>query len=219
VALLALVVGLVVVAVDLRSPSRRGGASTTTTAGSGVAPQQGAQPVPPARPAVPARRLATLVVPEAPTGARLPSGRVVRVQPVSTRSDGTLDVPEDIRTSGWWRGGSRIGDPFGSILVAAHIDSRSQGLGPFAELLSVKPGARVSVTTRHLRQTFTVRSRRLVPQKSLADQRWIFAPDGDARLTLVTCAPPFDATRGGYQKLAVVTAAPVRPPSPGTTGR
>lgn len=218
-ALLALVVGLVVVVVDLRSPSSGEGASTTTAARPAATPRERAQRVPPARPAVPARRLATLVTPEAPTSARLPSGRVVGVQPVSTRSDGTLDVPEDIRTSGWWRGGARIGDPFGSVLVAAHIDSRSQGLGPFAELLSVEPGARISVTTRRLRQTFTVRSRRLVPQGSLADQRWIFAPDGNARLTLVTCAPPFDAARGGYQKLAVVTAEPVRPPAPVRTSR
>ncbi len=32
----------------------------------------------------------------------------------------------------------RLGDPFGSTLVAAHIDSKTQGLGPYAELLSVR---------------------------------------------------------------------------------
>ncbi len=212
--LLALVVGLVVLVADLRSPSRRAGAAPATTAEATATPGAPATRASPARPAVPARRLATLVVPEAPTRAQLPSGRVVRVQPVSTREDGTLDVPRDITTSGWWRGGSRVGDPFGSMLVAAHIDSRSQGLGPFAELLSVPRGARVTVTTRHLRQEFAVRSRRLVPQGSLADQRWIFAPTGGARLTLVTCAPPYDASRGGYQTLAVVVADPVGSPVP-----
>ena len=35
---------------------------------------------------------------------------------------------------------------------------------------------------------------------------------GAARLTLVTCAPPYDASRGGYQNLAVVTAVPLGPP-------
>jgi hypothetical protein len=131
---------------------------------------------------------------------------------VSTRPDGTLDVPRDISTSGWWRGGSRVGDPFGSVLVAAHIDSRTQGLGPYAALLTVRPGQRVHVTTRHLRQDFTIRSRRLVPQGSLTDERWLFSPAGETRLTLVTCAPPYDNSRGGYQNLAVVTAVPVADP-------
>ena len=32
------------------------------------------------------------------------------------------------------------------------------------------------------------------------------------RVTLVTCAPPYDRARGGYQNLAVVTATPVQGP-------
>ncbi len=162
--------------------------------------------------ATPARRLSTLVTPEAPLATRLPNGRVVRVEPVSTGADGTLAVPEDITTSGWWRGGSRVGDPFGSMLVAAHIDSTTQGLGPFAALLSVRRDQRVQVTTRHLRQDFTIRSLRLVPQGSLTHERWLFSPSGQPRLTLVTCAPPYDKSRGGYQNLAVVTAVPVSDP-------
>lgn len=141
------------------------------------------------------------------------------MQPVSTRADGTLDVPRDVSSSGWWRGGSRLGDPFGSILVAAHIDSRTQGLGPFAELLTVPPGARVRISSARLRQEFTVRSRRLVPQGSLTGQRWIFAPTGRARLTLVTCAPPYDERRGGYQNLAVVVAEPVGRPTTASLDR
>jgi hypothetical protein len=98
------------------------------------------------------------------------------------------------------------------MLIAAHIDSRSQGLGPYAALLTVRPGQRVQVTTRHLRQDFTIRSRRLVPQGSLTDERRLFSPAGEPRLTLVTCAPPYDRRRGGYQNLAVVTAVPVADP-------
>jgi hypothetical protein len=161
---------------------------------------------------VPARRLATSVQPEAPVAVRLPNGRVVGIDPVSTRADGTLDVPANINRSGWWRGGSRVGDPFGSMLVAAHIDSTTQGLGPYVELLSVHADQKLQVTTRHLRQDFTIRSRRLLPQGPLADDPWLFSPTGSPRLTLVTCAPPYDRSRGGYQNLAVVTAVPLRPP-------
>ena len=172
-------------------------------------PPSGSVPVP----VTAARRARSVVVPEAPVAARLPSGRVVPVRAVSTTADGALDLPEDIGTAGWWRGGSRLGDPFGSMLVAAHIDSTTQGLGPYAELLRARPGQRVRITSRHLTQVFTVRSLRLVAQGPLARHPWISAPTGPPRLTLVTCAPPYDRSRGGYQRLAVLTARPLDRPA------
>lgn len=163
-----------------------------------------------ARPVSPARRASPVA--QAPQSATLPSGRTVPISDVGTTAAGLLDVPADIDVAGWWRGGARLGDPFGSILVAAHVDSRTQGLGPFAELLSVGRGDRVEIASADLRQTFVVRSRRLVPQGSLDDESWIFSATGEGRLTLVTCAPPYAASRGGYQNLAVVIAVPLGPP-------
>ena len=152
------------------------------------------------------------VSPEEPRSVRLPSGRVVPVAAVSSTGDGRLDVPDDIRSAGWWQGGARVGDPFGSTLLAAHVDSTTQGLGPFAELLVVKPGARIVLTTRVLRQVFRVRSLQVVPQASVRDiARWS-SPAGPRRLSLVTCAAPYVAAQGGYQNLVVVTARPVGPP-------
>ena len=165
-----------------------------------------------AEPVSPARRAESVVSPRPPVRATLPSGRVVPVSAAGTTGTGVLDVPDDVDVAGWWRGGSRVGDPFGSILVAAHVDSDSEGLGPFAELLTVREGARIRLAARGLRQDFEVRSRRLVPQGSLVDDAWIYDAAGDLRLTLVTCAPPYDASRGGYQNLAVVTAVPLGPP-------
>lgn len=165
-----------------------------------------------AEPISPATRAGSVVAPRRPTRATLPSGRVVPVAAAGTTGSGVLDVPDDVDVAGWWRGGSRLGDPFGSILVAAHVDSDSEGLGPFAELLTVREGARIRLEAGGLRQDFAVESRRLVPQGSLVDDGWIFDASGDLRLTLVTCAPPYDATRGGYQNLAVVTAVPLGPP-------
>ena len=165
-----------------------------------------------ASPVAPARRAPSVTTAEAPLRAILPSGRSVPIRAVGTTTDGVLDVPDDIRIAGWWRGGSRIGDPFGSVLVAAHVDSTTQGLGPFAELLSTPAGARIRVQSRTLTRTYEVRSRRLVPQGTLADDSWIFDVSGTSRLTLVTCAPPYVPARGGYQNLAVVTAIPVDPP-------
>ena len=166
----------------------------------------------PASPVAPARRAPSATAAEAPLRAILPSGRSVPIRAVGTTTAGVLDVPDDISVAGWWRGGSRLGDPFGSILVAAHVDSTTQGLGPFAELLSSTAGARIHVRSRSLGRTYEVRSRRLLPQGALVDDSWIFDVSGEARLTLVTCAPPYDPARRGYQNLAVVTALPVDQP-------
>ncbi len=154
------------------------------------------------------------VVPEPPQRVVLPSGTTVPVVPVSTTPDGTLDVPADVDVSGWWRGGSRIGDPFGSVLLSAHVDSATEGLGPYAELLGVRPGQTVVLTSEHLRQEYAVSSLRLLDKGPLSQHAWVYSAKGPHRLVLVTCAGPFDPDRGGYQRLAVVTATAVGAPVP-----
>ncbi len=163
---------------------------------------------------VPASRAPSAVQPERPVSARLPSGTVVPVVPVSSNANGVLDVPNDIRTAGWWRGGSRLGDPFGSILLAAHVDSVRQGLGPYVELLKVHAGQHVVLTSATLRQTFSVQSLQLIPQGTLTRHKAVYAATGRNRLTLVTCAPPYVKRDGGYQRLAIVTAVPINAPQP-----
>ena len=154
-----------------------------------------------------------------PTRLELSNGVTVPVAAVGTTVDGQLDVPDDIRIAGWWRGGARLGDPFGSMLIAAHVDSRTQGLGPYVALLSVKQGARFEVTgRRNLTQTFAVSERRVVARDKLSTVPDIFSPRGSPRLTMVTCAGPYDRDKGGYQNLAVVTAEPVGPPGISVAG-
>jgi hypothetical protein len=163
-----------------------------------------------AEPAQVAQRVGS-VVPEPPRSIRLPDGRRVAIRAIGTTRNGVLDVPDDIDVAGWWSGGSKLGDPFGSTLVAAHVDSRTQGLGPFASLLGVRPGDRVEIWSRGLRQRYAVTSLRLRPQATIGARSWLHSPRGPRRLTLVTCAGPYDASRGGYQNLAVITARPLGP--------
>ncbi len=177
-----------------------------------AAPPGGVPPTRPssstAAPAAVAQRVGA-VVPEPPRGIQLPNGHRVGIGPVGTTRNGLLDVPDDVEVAGWWSGGSRLGDPFGSTLVAAHVDSRTQGLGPFASLLGVRAGDRVYVWSDGLRQTFEVTSLRLRPQGAIGPDSALHSPGGPRRLTLVTCAGPYDAARGGYQNLAVITATPL----------
>ena len=148
------------------------------------------------------------VVPEAPERLRLPGTGPLPVLAVGTRSNGVLDVPDDVTRLGWWEGGSRIGDPFGSVLVAGHVDSTTQGLGPAAVLLEVDAGQDVVVRTASRTTRYEIRSRRIIAREDLARYPEVYAPSGPARLVLVTCAPPFVASQDGYQNLAVVTAVP-----------
>lgn len=158
---------------------------------------------------VPAKRARSQIVPERPRTLSLPSGARVTVRPVGTAKDGRLAVPPRVDSAGWWRGGSRVGDLYGSMLVAAHVDSRTEGLGPFAELLQVRAEEIVTVASRGLRQRYRVVTFRIVPQGSLLQRDWIYEAAGPHRLTLVTCAPPYERSRGGYQNLAIVVARPI----------
>lgn len=152
------------------------------------------------------------VIPEPPSRIRLPDGIALPVRAVSTTANGVLDVPADLRAAGWWNGGSLLGDPFGSTLIAGHVDSLTQGLGPFATLLATRRGDRFVLRSNQLRQTFRAVSLELVPRDSFGQRSQLYSPSGPRRLTLVTCAGPYDPARGGYQNLAVVVARPVGGP-------
>ena len=162
----------------------------------------------PATPAAVARQATSQVRAERPLTVTLPSGRVLPVDPVSTLDSGALAVPRDIRRAGWWTGSSRLGDPFGSVVLAAHVDSFTQGVGPAAELLSARPGARVRLAARHSSQWYRVTSVRLVPRAELRHRTVVFSAAGRRRLVLITCGGPYDASRGGYQDNVVVIAHP-----------
>jgi hypothetical protein len=160
-----------------------------------------------------ARPAATQIGAQPPIRVTLPSGAQVRVLPASTNHAGVLEVPEDIERAGWWDGSSRIGDPFGSIVVAAHVDSFTQGIGTFAQLLAMHPGDEVQLESVGLRQSFRVVTAHLEAKTSLADDSRVFAPDGDSRLVLLTCGGTYDPILGGYQDNMVVIALPTGRPS------
>lgn len=156
---------------------------------------------------------ASQIHPQRPVGIMLPSGAQMRVLPAVTGPTGVLQVPGDVGRAGWWDSSSRIGDPFGSIVVAAHVDSFTQGIGEFAELLDMHPGDEVRLESANLRQRFRVVTAHLEPKTSLAADSRVFAPDGDARLVLITCGGTYDPDLGGYQDNMVVIAIPEDPPA------
>jgi sortase (surface protein transpeptidase) len=131
----------------------------------------------------------------------------MKVVPVGVEQDGDMELPPSVFDAGWYEFGSRPAERSGSTLVAAHVDSYADGLGPFARLRGVKRDASVLLTT----QDGTVHRYRVVSVRAVAKDQLpslaVFERDGSARLTLLTCGGRYD--RGtGYRDNVVVTATP-----------
>jgi hypothetical protein len=63
----------------------------------------------------------------------LPGDASAAIVPVATVGR-ELVVPEDPGRVGWWDGSSYVGDPYGSTVIAGHVDTVDRGLGFFYRL-------------------------------------------------------------------------------------
>lgn len=137
------------------------------------------------------------------------AGIDVEVRPTGVAEDGSMELPETVRRAGWYEFGATPRDEVGSTVIAAHVDTRTEGLGPFARLASVRKGERVVVTDRSGRDhSYRIVSRRLIVATRLPIED-LFDRDGRPRLVLLTCGGAYDA-RSGYRDNVVVLAEPDR---------
>ncbi|QTE29298.1 class F sortase [Pengzhenrongella sicca] len=147
------------------------------------------------------------VAPVALTIAAL--GLEVPVDPVGVAPDGQMEIPPLAERAGWYRFGAAPGEPAGTAVIAAHVDSvASAGLGPFARLGDAAPGDAVDVVLADgstLRYTVTAVERMAKPAVAWAD---VFRRDGSARLILVTCGGTFARDAGRYSDNVIVTSEP-----------
>ena len=143
-----------------------------------------------------------------PTSVELPghgSAPVVAERTV----DGTLQIPDDISSIGWWDGSAFAGDPFGATVLAGHIDSRAQGLGFFAALLVLGRGDRIRVRNGTHTLTYRVDSTQLIRKDALAADGQALSQNGDHRLVLITCSGQWHPEQRSYDSNLVVVASPV----------
>ncbi len=177
----------------------------------GIAPvarsESSASPTPPAA-AREGKPAASERVHFVPTEVVLPGSARAVVQPAET-VDGVLKVPENVRHVGWWDGSAFAGDPFGSTVIAGHVDSASEGVGFFARLLKIKIGDVVTVRDGEHRQSYRVTSVQTVAKRALASDSQAFDQRGNHRLVLITCTGTFRRDRGGYDNNLVVIAKPI----------
>jgi hypothetical protein len=138
----------------------------------------------------------------------LPGGASAAIVPVATVGR-ELVVPEDPGRVGWWDGSSYVGDPYGSTVIAGHVDVVDRGLGFFFRLWNIKVGERVVLRAGHLRQAYKITALRQLARTDLVDDEEVFDIGGPPRLVLITCAGDFRADRGGYSRNLIVVARPV----------
>jgi LPXTG-site transpeptidase (sortase) family protein len=143
-----------------------------------------------------------------PESVTLPGGARAEVLPAQT-VDGELKVPEHVQHVGWWDGSAYAGDPFGSTVIAGHVDSATEGLGFFYRLRRVTVGEKVTVRGEGHSATYRIVSIHLVAKKALSASSHAFDQTGDHRLVLITCGGAYHRDRGGYDSNLVVTALPV----------
>lgn len=183
---------------------------------------QAVEPVPAVSPSARVNNAPPTVIPEArqgkaakssrirfiPQSLTLPGGAHAQVLPAQT-VDGELKVPEHVQHVGWWDGSSYVGDPFGSTVIAGHVDSATEGVGFFARLLRVKVGDKVTLRGDGHVASYRIVSVQLVAKKALSPDSHAFDQTGDHRLVLITCAGAYDRNRGGYASNLVVTGTPI----------
>jgi hypothetical protein len=158
--------------------------------------------------AAPAGRDVSGSKPFAPAFLVLPSGRRVAVVRAGIATDDSLAVPDDPSRVGWWTGGARVGDPFGGVVLAGHIDSRRYGVGVLAELARARPGQRLSVGSGSRAVGYRITSIRQVRKARLLSGTDAFSQTVAPRLVLITCTGQFDPTRRAYEDNLVVVARP-----------
>jgi hypothetical protein len=163
-------------------------------------------PVAPATPPAPAA-----ASPTAPVRVVVAAqGIDVPVDPVGVAADGQMEIPPLAERGGWYRFGADPGDPGGTTVVAAHVDSvASGGTGPFVRLAEVRPGDAVDVVLADgSTRAYAVERVEQLPKTAA---RWpdVFTRDGPPRLALVTCGGTFDAGTRHYRDNVLVIAAPV----------
>lgn len=177
-------------------------ASTATRA---PASSRGASPRP--RPVVAAPRISPLGL-GTPRVLRVPAvGLDLPVQAEGVDPTGLMGLPDTVGAAGWYRYGPRPGSDQGSAVIAGHVDTAEEGIGPMAGLDALLVGDEVVVESTTSRTTYEVTSVATVAQRDLDLER-LFARTGSPRLHLVTCGGAYLPDQGGYQSNVVVVAVP-----------
>ncbi|GIE34814.1 hypothetical protein Ait01nite_078590 [Actinoplanes italicus] len=119
-------------------------------------------------------------------------------------ADGTMQVPTDAKTVGWYTGAPTPG-ALGPAVLAGHVDYKKQP-GTFRRLADLDPGDSVNVKREDGSMAmFTVVTVER-HAKSQFPTEAVYGPISHAGLRLITCGGDFDSATGHYEDNIVVYA-------------
>jgi LPXTG-site transpeptidase (sortase) family protein len=122
--------------------------------------------------------------------------------------DGTLEVPTDAQTAGWYREAPTPGER-GPAVVTAHVDWQHDE-GVFHDLGRMRPGDEVTVDRSDgVTVTFGV-TRVEQYSKSQFPTEQVYGPTHGAELRLITCGGDLDRATHSYTDNVVVYARMIR---------
>lgn len=132
------------------------------------------------------------------------------IEPHGLDPRGQMSLPRSPFRAGWYAYASAPADDTGATVVAAHVDSLDEGLGPFAELRTVQGGAEVTVTDADgVEHRYRVVAVERIAKGEVPWGRY-FDTTGAPRLVLVTCGGEYDpgyaSGVGRYEDNYIVTA-------------
>ncbi|MEU3626138.1 class F sortase [Amycolatopsis coloradensis] len=147
-----------------------------------VPPSVAAPPLGPGKPA-------TLEIPA--IGVR--TGEIIDL---GLAGDGSLQVPQDAITTGWFTGGPAPGET-GPAVLAGHVDYKKVP-GVFVRLKELKPGDEAVVHRKDgATAVFTVYAVERHPKATFPTEK-VYGDTAGPELRLITCGGDFDSSTGNY---------------------
>jgi hypothetical protein len=118
--------------------------------------------------------------------------------------DGSIEVPHDWNTAGWYDRGPRPGQP-GPAVILGHVDSKT-GPAVFFRLRALRPRDVVRVGLADGRTlVFRVQRVERYPKDKFPTEA-VYLPTLNRELRLITCGGDFDYAAGSYRDNIVVYA-------------
>ncbi|GAA1889716.1 class F sortase [Asanoa iriomotensis] len=156
-----------------------------------------------------------------PTRLVVPRLRIdTALSPLGLQPNGTMEVPGDASTVGWFTKAPTPG-ALGPAVLAGHVNWRGRD-GAFADLHTLKRGDTVTVTRADSSvATFSVTTVARYAKDQFPTQQ-VYGPVNHAGLRLITCGGDFDEKSRHYRDNIVVYAAltdaqPPAQPGPANT--
>ena len=148
--------------------------------------------------------------PITPSRLRIPSiGVDAWIGAVGLRSDGSMDVPDNLWTSSWLATGPRPGQA-GNAVIAGHRGVGSPAL--FSHLERLQQGARIYVSDAAGNEVVYVVTRVASLDLSVSTDVAVFGPTTAQQLVLITCFGQYMDTARTYDHRLVVFSRPLTPP-------